>query len=178
MRWKHHTASAPHSSPKWATTDRGWLHLHLDEHPDAHSDTISRSYVSEHLCAGNYLHYPGRGYSASAYLIRIGPGGTSTHQIHMPQTMFSTAAEAAAAVEAALHASGLLHVHASQWRKPRSKASKAHKGYSVGAPVVCNGYPGTVVELTDRGTLVVRLSSGCVEVDPTDELEVRPQGAL
>ena len=49
--------------------------------------------------------------------------------------------------------------------------------YSVGDKVTCNGYPGTVIAVTDYGMIEVRLPSGSVCVDPNDELTVRPRVA-
>lgn len=106
MHWEHFSASAPHASPKWATTDRGWLYLAVNDHPDIERDsTPIRRYFVESSClaAGNYLSYPSRGVHASAYLLRVSMGGSSSiERIPMERTNFDTPDQAAQAIEAAV----------------------------------------------------------------------------
>jgi preprotein translocase subunit YajC len=45
--------------------------------------------------------------------------------------------------------------------------------YQVGDRVICNGYKGTVTAVTSYGMVEVRLASGCVCVDPDDDLTIR-----
>jgi hypothetical protein len=107
MHWNHYRSDAPHDSDQWATTDRGWLHIAIDEHPDVNRDTTQRrrDYISDGLlCAGNYLHYPGRGVHASAYFQRVTTIGSVVVRIPMECTVFDTPEQAAAAVESAIRA--------------------------------------------------------------------------
>lgn len=46
--------------------------------------------------------------------------------------------------------------------------------YQPGQRVICNGYPGTVAGLSTGGNVIVRLPGDEVEVDPADELAIRP----
>lgn len=107
MQWKHFRADAKHSSEQWATTDRGWLHLALAEHPDVDrkTPTYRRDYIRGGLlCAGNYLKYPDGHVHASAYFLRLAAGGSSVQRINMERTTFDTTDEAAAAIESAVRA--------------------------------------------------------------------------
>lgn len=71
--------------PKDATTPRGWCYVPLSAHPDYDRDQRHRNeYLAEKLACGNYLEYretrgpSGESVHACAYLIRVGPGGTSS----------------------------------------------------------------------------------------------------
>lgn len=90
--------------PAGCTTQRGWLGFAPSEHPDygnrewdayGFSDTFADEAP---LACGNYLHYPDHDgeakYHAAAYMIRVGPGGHSTHRLDIPAPWFMTREEA------------------------------------------------------------------------------------
>lgn len=50
--------------------------------------------------------------------------------------------------------------------------TKTANGYKVGDAVICNGYDGKVIRVTENNMIEVRLAGGVVCVDPFDTREV------
>ena len=117
MQWEDFTSTAPYTSDRWATSDRGWLYLDGHEHPDAGSDLWSAygfdgwNHGQAPLACGNYLRYSrevggahddGREFHAVAYLLRVGLGGQRDQRIALPDPWYASAADAKAAIMGAV----------------------------------------------------------------------------